>query len=1046
MDSPRAIPTRTEYIPQPVVSQPSNLLSHCLLAFEVTRLMSVVKEYEASLQKLSGELDKLVPENYHLKKENRDLISRIGDLERKLSQQQSPVRQVVQVQQAPSTPPRQVQPQPQIVQVIRQAEPVVVRQPEKRTDQITLNIADYLNDDKNSLIQLLVKRNIENDQLRKEIDYLRNGNGVPRSDYIIAEPERKDKKISKDLLMKLVTVFASLQEKKPEHKSDLEIVKLKLEGLSNKVDRVDSSQESTPFRTDKLMVPPGMLDDSMRDIHKGNTAFGSGRTEYEREKDQVFSLILDTINKLVDHKSVSLNPFDPYPSREPVNQSDLLSRFAVPPLANYPDLREDLVRAQRRINDLENVLARGPQSDAQEISRLTRLVEEYKEKLDGREREKENWTLKYRSEIEDVGKRKDLEEKEMRDSLKKANERVVDLERKVNGKDETIDSLRNEIAEKSIRLGETEGRVRGYQVEIAGLKERLEMSEEDRKAKQKEARELAESLNEKDNRIKATQENERHLSNEMEELDNTLSFLKTKAEELGKNLDASERSVRNLQNKLSLAQDRINSLEAQNSELRTQITEKNHLMEKTGEKLFKMRTLIGEVKREHSKIKSTIKEDSQVLRKNTDSIKDLLQNEAEVNPNGTLKMLMDLRENNSSELGRLYSKLNQVQNLVDLKKEEMNRLENEMEEKEKEHRRKIHELEKMLKESHFNNQKFERIFKEGEELTEKQKQEIDRLKHEFEVLKTEMENCQREKDKLLNSQERIKNENESKGKQIKKLEDSLEETEKEVKKLRNEIEANNNDIRRLKDELDLSRRKEEELIKELKSVHKTSSKENQAIHTPVQRKTNTSGNEGGSSTRQTASQDLSRSSLREVDIFVDPSERSVIVRHNIEKRDEERELTKELDEAHDHIKHLEKVIDEHGESQLKIRQLGDQIKILEMRLENVSTSLEIKDRELQTLKRTQANSHQTHQPQDDHDKIEILRQRTEAMLTKLERKLSELAAPRGMNLRKLERMAEEAQVLRKKLTDTNKRYVNDFINICQRSIDMYVEIQEANNG
>ena len=90
-----------------------------------------------------------------------------------------------------------------------------------------------------------------------------------------------------------------------------------------------------------------------------------------------------------------------------------------------------------------------------------------------------------------------------------------------------------------------------------------------------------------------------------------------------------------------------------------------------------------------------------------------------------------------------------------------------------------------------------------------------------------------------------------------------------------------------------------------------------------------------------------------------------------------------------------------------------------------------------------------------------MRQRTEAMLRKVEKKLRELKdalqskSLRGSQDKQIQREAEQAvedlnamlqevSSLRKRLSDAAKRYVNEYIAVCQRGIDLYELLQPQN--
>lgn len=1037
MDSPRGLPTKELFVPppqpvpQPVQRPAENLLAHCLLAFEVSRLMEVVKDYENSMQKAGQALEDLGYESDQLKQDRSALHARIADLERRLAEKPPPVRQIVHVP-APAPPPQP----PQIIHV-RQAEP---SPPPRNPDHITINITDYLNDDKNSLIQLLVKRNLENDQLRKELDALKNGSGLP----VAAQPTQdrdRDKQMTRDLLLKFGQVMRSMQTAAPDLSTnrDFELLKLRLDSLANKLDNLSLAQPSAPAKQDSYFNAPGMLADSIRSLHHKGKLETPQQADFEREKEQVFGSIMDVFNKVLYQGKPPGSGFDqsgarPAPSRTGFDErtnSDLISRLAIPPLNHYPDLREDLARAQKRISELESAVSRGSHSDPQEVFRLTRLIEEYKDRLAESERENEEWTARLRQDIHEANMKKDSEEKETAKALKRAQSRIAELELSLRSSESLLESLREQLEEKDNRTSELETTISKSEEELRSLKSKVSKLEDDVRTRSQELSTAQEKLGQREKDVKTLQENERILNEELSELDSTLLFLKNKAEELGRNLTKTEEDLLDSQSKTSSLEKENRSLDKSNQDLKVQVRKLQTQIRRTRDVLENLHTVsdrISDLKREQARTRSTIKEEITNCKQIVNIMRSLMQEQGELNPKGTLVTLMALKDKQSVEIPRLQMKLTNVQDLINSKDSELVQLESQMASDIRLKKTRIEELERKLRDATGEVERQTQRVREEEERLSKEKEETSRLKKE-------LQDNQVFKQKVLSEIDEIKKDHQQ-------LEAAFSDSQKENKKLKKVIDGRDQELLEARNELDSKLSVIEELQKSLKtSQQKLSSMAVASLSTPVQQKYTENTRESTGELRSSREASMGRSKFKGIDLYVDPYEKHVLIEENDKFDSNIVGLMKELDEANERIRHLERALHNGQDQQQKLVQLGEHIRSLEFRIENLSKASEVKDQEIQSLRKSQSSVALSAQAQEDQDKIETLRHRTEAMLTKLERKLAELAAARGPNLRRLEEMAEECRSLRKKLADSNKKYINDYINVCQRSIDMYVEVQ-----
>ena len=65
------------------------------------------------------------------------------------------------------------------------------------------------------------------------------------------------------------------------------------------------------------------------------------------------------------------------------------------------------------------------------------------------------------------------------------------------------------------------------------------------------------------------------------------------------------------------------------------------------------------------------------------------------------------------------------------------------------------------------------------------------------------------------------------------------------------------------------------------------------------------------------------------------------------------------------------------------------------------------------------------------------------MLNKVEKKVQDMQSRRTAGMRDLEKVAEEIRSLRKRVQEAGKKYTNEYIAVCQRSLDIYEGIQSA---
>lgn len=1053
---------RESYVPKPPSGGGPGLIQTFLLGVEVCRLNDVIGEYEEGFARMSDELQDAVAENEAIRREKDALANQVSELQKRMLNLQiqlarpPPVKEVVQVvQQQPS---QQAQPQ--------------------NLQQIGLTIQDFLHDDKNNLLQLLVRRNLENDRLRKELEALR------------AQPEAveaADETTSKRLLKGLAEVFDRMKSVPPTgtHPHEFEVLKLKTEGLGA---RIDGARKVRPE-----LAGPG-LPEALRQLHLGT---GGDRDSIDQEWQNYFKDLEASLRRAVEipsnlpSRGVSSQEFVPAQDGEPGGITDYRTEVVngVPtrvkvirresPLPqrmsnqggamtpNRPnqavlDLQSELANALRKVNDLEtqnNLLI--SKLDAQNIGRadllrpsgvssayaqlvqantsssvameelrskvlnLTNEVSEWRHRCEQAQAEKERQQRNAQDfkdrleEVKELISRAEQREREANNKVRLCEDERDRLKALLLAEEAKGDRLRREVAEEKNKrdLDAQEARYA-----IMALKEKVKDCQE-REAEVKEELNLAKreigdrlgEIAEKDGAIRGLQDElqstkakNKRLEDKVEFLEGDLSETKNNLSEKERDLNTSRDNEKRLASELAEADNTVTFLREKMEEQNRQNEKLTRSEKRLTEELAALQQRLQSLEEQLSMQSNTIDKKLKAEKQNSKLSAEYLQKTAAV----LRRYLLPLQQARA-EIGQLRAL---VAHDVGSAK------------------RYTTSLRSLLQHQAEVNPKG--TIKTLLGLKEKQKFEIPKLQKRLSSVELELQS--RDHDSKKSSSD---------------AEERVKELTQDNKRLRKDLEKKEQQADSLKADLDKQIKKIEELREVINTLESKVQKSMLATTVappspPRPAALESPPRDQGSSHTQTPHylENTAGRGVHEVNLVISPG-------NNL------------------------------SYSISQVERLGTQLNTLEDRLERVTRESDHKDQEISSLRSTIDELHdrlrayedqlrrQSAAPaptrptekaiEDENDKVEILRQRTEAMLRKVEKKLRELKdalqskSLRGSQDKQIQREAEQAvedlnamlqevSSLRKRLSDAAKRYVNEYIAVCQRGIDLYELLQPQN--
>jgi chromosome segregation ATPase len=443
----------------------------------------------------------------------------------------------------------------------------------QRNNKLTLSVTDFLHDDKNNLLQLLVRRNLENDQLRKEVELLRSRINIGDLPYNKNPDRFEERSIAKDILEKLGEVMTKNKDRLPDMHSDFEIVKSRTEGLCI---RIDSYGDRTPMGDSNGAVGNPGLADTIKNMH--STTQTVGRNAYEQERYGLFEALDGLIRKLTDlSKTFASNggKSDMFKPMQP-NQTNELKAELASALKKIVDLETQKSLLTAKLDAL-TVGRSDVMKPATPFSQLVNLsaahtvtCEELRGQLLAAKNEANEWKFRY--------EQSQLEKDKLSHDLEDSRDRLTDLHRDLDAlafkEKQALDRISEVEIEKS-RVNEKnrqlEERIRQMRKETDELLERRDeqasddrftlqamkdkMRDMDRKIEEKNAeledvrRDAAEKVGriaEIEGKLKGILDDNTALRDKLKRLEGTIQAKNEDLEEIAKKLAAKEREAEGL--------------------------------------------------------------------------------------------------------------------------------------------------------------------------------------------------------------------------------------------------------------------------------------------------------------------------------------------------------------------------------------------------------------------------------------------------------------------------------------------------------------------
>jgi chromosome segregation ATPase len=1067
------------------IPKPSQLqiphLHHALLAFEVTRLQEVIEQYEDNLQGLVRDIDSLNQENDELHDSNIQLRNELSDARMKLAIPPPPQQTVVKtVYVQEPTPAPQVMPQP------------IVAQPQPRPQMQIINTTDLLQDDKSALVNMLVKKNIENDHLRRELDFYKQ-----RIDGSAPEDSRifnlvQDGSKNGELMRSIGDLFTKYRLLDPE-------IEQKSKSVRNTAYKLAATMDpkARASHLEASFGPDGMIAD-IRDI----TANTPTAESYLIERQNLLNSLESLLSRLAAGPRASAEDVrrtEPSsPMREPQPQEEYRTEIingiptrvrVVRRLADQGERAgprgeqggqpqsQELQAALRRVSELERHVAllqgqadlRGPPAFGKEVGDLTvSLVQRDLQDWRLRAAALENELLLANRELEhELGRAKRLDSEkedllhrikvfeglydEARVNCEKLRSQVRELEDQernqgrsamesrsmYESKARDLELAREEIADKKGRIAELEAKLRVALEEASEAKQKAKLIDMDAERSKEIITQLKNEIAERERSNASLKDEVKRLNDELSEMDNTLMIMKNKLLEKQAQVEAHASKDKDVV-------EQINSESSANKMLKDEIRQLQDILSKKDDefkkKYFKQKEAyqqnlrhlmmsLGHIKEEVKSLYLHLKEYRLVstremieYRKSFQAVNKMLRVQGEFNPKGTLQSLLEMKARHNEELPMMAMRLATYENILHRKDSEV-----------------------------------------MSNISEKDK-EIESLEKQISAIRKEKDDADRAKEAV--QAERAQENSRLKAK-VADIEEQLETAVNDYVKIKKESERKDREISELKEDVEIERGRADDLKKTLRKMQSQQEKEetNPPKESPkrsqdftirtLQENTPTYSQSKG--VRLTV--DHRDGQLpAEVDIFIDASDHkpprattetrsTVFKKFSPEKNnlssDGMTHIEQQLQEAFAQIRHYEHQLMLLNNKERQRETIGSRLSEVEASLVQLQVILKNKDLEIERLKSQLATYKGTPNglSTEEVDRVEVLRQRTEAMLTKLERKLESMANKRGDRPdSQLEALVLEVQSLRKRLLDAGRRYVNEYISVCQRSLDIYEKL------
>lgn len=1058
--------------PQPA---PMPHLHHALLAIEVTRLREVVSQYEENLQNLSKDVEELQEENDELHDDNLRLRNELAEARQKLA-----------VPPPPPPPPQptvvktiyvqEPAPMPQVIHQPAVLPPPPIPQPQPTT------ATDLLNDDKSALVNMLVKKNIENDHLRRELEYYKvRSEGVPvdrpRPSNLAGDPSKTG-----DLLRAVGDLMSKYRYVDPETEQNA----AKAMQLAYKL-AANLEQKPRPSTMDASFGPDGILAE-LRDLQTPSIS----PDNYNAQRKEFLNAIGNLQSRLAagpkpNNEAVRrLEPGSPLNEKLPQEEfrTEIINgvptrvrvvrRVVDPGVSPRPFAGEitpspqsnELAAALRRISELERQAAilQG-QADLQNLPAFGKEIGDLTVTLV--QRDLQDWRLKaaaLESELQMANRelnteqgrakrleteRDDLEHRlrvfeglydetkaaldkvksqlrEYQDQERSVARRAAELRDQAEFKTRELDTVKEELADKKGRVAELEARNRALADEVTEFKQRARLAESELDIRKDAANQLSNSVQDRDREIKRLKDELNKANEDIAEMDNTFVIMKNKLQDKQIQAEAATAKEKEMAGKLTDCLDVNRKLEDKNKELQKSVDSSKAAYK---DKLRKTRAALGAINEQVKNLKSGLKTCRSACAKDTIDYKKAFQvlatvltTQGEFNPRGTLRGLIDAKARLNEETRSLNLRTEDFEAMLRRKDEEIRNL---VAERDSE----VNSLESRLEAM-----RQEKLASDGirSEIDSHRHDDVDKLKRRIKVLEDDLENA-------VNETARLKKDHDRKEREIADLRDDLDaeirrcdDLKKSLKRAQSHYEITEFDPRKG------SPAKTQEFTIRSVNDNRTPVSHSKGVQLFVDQK------DGDGPT--------------EVDIFIDtsdfkPARTTVETRPTVAKpvhREQPKStledtvrLEKQLDEAKATIRHYEQQLALMGSKDRQRETITARLAQVEANLMQLQAILKNKDLEIERLKGQPPSlrSSTSSLPQDEQDRIEVLRQRTEAMLAKLEKRLETTVAKSGGNQNpELDTFVREVQTLRRRLNDANKKYVNEYISVCQRSLDIYEKL------
>jgi chromosome segregation ATPase len=1060
-------------------------LHHALLAIEVSRLQDVISHYEDNLQNLGREVEGLNFENDELHEDNMKLRNEVADLRRRL--------------EAPK--PLQMPPQPTVIKTVYVQEPHPVPQvvqpqviipPQPKPQPPTFNPADLFQDDKSGLINLLVKKNIENDHLRRELDFYRHKAEGASGEITRSYNVSQDGSRTGELIRAIGDLFA-----KNRH-SDIDVDHGSL-SVRNSAYKVASNLDPKPRspHLDASFGPEGLASD-LRDIQ-----LGVSTTEnylIERQK------LLNSIDAFLSRLSFGQKPGTEVVRRpeaaSPIKDSQPTEEFRTEIINGVPTrvkiFRQtidqvtnittfggdrssqsqslELASALRKISELErqnqmlqsqiDLLGRHPISkEASDVttSLIQRDLQDWRMRAAGLESELHMASKELDQEAGRVKRletdREDLlhrvkvfeglydEAKEgyeklksqlraLEDQEKSQGKTVIETRTLYESRSRELEQAREEIADKKGRIAELEAKNRVFSDENVELRQMVKAVSIDLENRKDFIAQIKIEAADKDREIASLKTSLKKLNEELAEMDNTLIIMKNKLQDKQSQIESLASKDKDMHSELTNQRSLVKRLEDEMKSNQSAVSKQEGDARKSSKakeayrlSLQKLTASLNVILEKVRAMSLDVKESRLIVaremidyKKSFQVLKKLLQSKGEFNPKGTLQALIEMKERHNEDIPKLASKLTTYESLLQRKDSEIM---SNMTEKEKE----IEALEKQIQAVKLEKETFEKL-KAAEQHSKDE---------ELVSLRAKVRRADEESEKTLNENARLQKEGVRK--------------EREIRELKADFEAEASRVEDLKKTI---RKLHGQLEQGVGGMSQTSpSKKQEVFIRTIGDGRATVGQNPG--VRVLVDQHTGQLPA-EVDIFIDATARkgdrvTTETRTTIPKnytteasqqfQHDTEILERQLKEAYSQIKHYEQQLHALSNKDVQRDSIVSRLSEVEDSLLQLQVILKNKDSEIERLKSQLMNSRPSSpmHNQDEHDRVEVLRQRTEAMLGKLEKKLESLQRKStGHPGVQLDALTLEVQGLRKRLQESSRRFVNEYIAVCQRSLDVYEKL------